>query len=191
MYNLVKKSMSNIKTTLRCDNAVPIQPTSVDLNPISPVPTDPALANPVTVNPIHTVSTSTMPVDPDPINPVPVCIVFANSVPSNSTPTPFVHPVPADSATANSGPVTCINTIDITPTEHVHINPMLHTLITLLICQALISASLLVYSMNFALASSTHANLVLLMFCFVLFSSFGVRESWRESLGSRTRVFTI
>ena len=46
---------------------------------------------------------------------------------------------------------------------------MSHTLTTLLICQALISASLLVYSMNFALASRTHANAVLLnvLFCFI------------------------
>jgi uncharacterized membrane protein YbaN (DUF454 family) len=81
--------------------------------------------------------------------------------------------------------------IDITPTEHVHVDPMSRKLITLLIRQALISASLLVYPMNFALASRTHANAILLMFCFVLFSSFGVRESWMESLGSQMRVFAI
>jgi hypothetical protein len=129
----------------------------------------PAVPAPVLIHPAFTI-----PVDPNPDNPIPVRIMFANPVPSNLTPTPFVHPIPADSATADSGPVTCVNTFDIMPTNHVHVDPMLRTLITLLIHQALISASLLVYSMNFTLASRTHANAVLLMFCFVLFSSFGV-----------------
>ena len=147
---------------------------------------EPTVPAPILIHPMFTV-----PVDPDPNNPIPVRIMFVNPVPSNLTPTPFVHPIPSDSATADSSPVTCVNMFDIMPTDHVHVDPMSHTLITLLIHQALISASLLVYSMNFTLASRTHANAVLLMFCFVLFSSFGVRESWMESLGSRTRTFTI
>jgi hypothetical protein len=110
---------------------------------------------------IHPAFARAVLIDPDPNNMaiILVRIAFTNPVPSNSTPTLFVHPVPADSTTADSGPVTRVNTIDITPTEHVHVDPMSRTFITLLIRQALISASLLVYSTNFALASRTHMQM--------------------------------
>jgi len=122
----------------------PTNPVTIDPDPVSPVPMDPAPANAVTIDPVCTASANAAPiqptpVDPDPVNPV--CIAFTNPVPSNSTHTLFMHSTSADPTTGDSGPVTDINTTDITPTEPVHVDLVADTLVTRPICQALASLS--------------------------------------------------
>jgi hypothetical protein len=123
------------------DEAMGLSPTVHDT--LQPEPADPAPApiNPapgdIAVDPDCTAFANAVPANPVAIDPAPV--------PSNSTPTSFVHPVPADSTTTDSSPVTCVNMTDITPTEPMHVDPVAETFVTRPIHQALALLSSIFY----------------------------------------------
>jgi hypothetical protein len=113
-------------------NLIPVDPsptTLIDPDPgdMAPNPVGVALAKTMSTNsiPICSALTNAVPVDPDPINPSPVATnmcTLAAYAPVNCVYIMLAYPIPTD-----PNIVICTDLIHITPTEPVHVDPVLDT----------------------------------------------------------------
>jgi hypothetical protein len=103
-------------------------PTNLIPNDSAPVAPTLAIPGDVTIGPVHTAFAGAVPVDPDPVNPSALtkdgCKTATHTLVNCSA-------APANSIPADSNPVICVDPIDTTPAEPVHVDPVAGTPITL------------------------------------------------------------